>query len=118
MKYQNLQTDWMKLDFLQFSMDEKQGNIELSSIDELVNITNDIRKEKGFTDMAGEPDSEVYYNFYLEFNTAEKYLKLTAVCEGGEKDDYAIYELPMSKEETKNVMWQLISMLSTAIYNL
>lgn len=117
-RYKKLDTNLDDPECIQITDKKQEGNIILSSSDELISITNNIRKEKGFTDMAGEPDSEVYYNFYLEFNAAEKYLKLAAVCEGGEQDDCAIYELPMSNGEQRNVMWQLIGMLSTGIYNL
>lgn len=54
--------------------------------DELINLTNEIRKKQGNTDLVGiEYDNEVYYNFYLMFDTEKKSISIQAVCNYGEK---------------------------------
>lgn len=118
MRYENISTDFIDREFLCFTSNEHKGNIVLESTDELVNITNQIRKEQGNTDLVGnEYDNEVYYNFYLMFDTDKKIISIQAVCNYGEKDDEVYYELPMTEEERKNVTWKLVNMLATEIYN-
>lgn len=118
MRYENIGTDFIDRDFLQFSSDEHEGNIALWTTDELIHITNNIRKKLGYTDLVGRNyKNEVYYNFYLLFDTKKQKLSIQAVCNYGEKDDEECYELPMTQEEKANIMWQFISMLATDIYN-
>lgn len=98
--------------------DEHEGDIVLIATDELIDLTNKIRKEQGNTDLVGiEYDNEVYYNFYLMFNTEKKSISIRAVCNYGEKDDEVYYELLMTDEEKENLKWRLINMLATEIYN-
>lgn len=60
-RYKKLDTNLDDPECIQITDKKQEGNIILSSSDELISITNNIRKEKGFTDMAGEPDSEVLF---------------------------------------------------------
>ncbi len=118
MRYKDISADFIDRDFLCFTSNEHEGNIVLSPTDELVDLTNNIRKEQGNTDLVGiEYDNEVYYNFYLMFDTEKKSISIQAVCNYGEKDDEVYYELPMTEEEKENVKWKLINMLATEIYN-
>ena len=118
MRYKNITTDFIDKDFLCFTNNEHEGNIVLAATDELIHLTNEIRKEQGNTDLVGaEYDNEVYYNFYLMFNTKKKTIGIQAVCNYGKKDDEAYYELPMTEEEKINVIWKLVNMLATEIYN-
>lgn len=118
MRYENISTDFTDRDFLCFTSNEYKGNIVLESTDELVNITNQIRKEQDNTDLVGNKyDNEVYYNFYLMFDTKKKTINIQAVCNYGERDNEVYYELPMTEKEKQNVMWRLVDMLATEIYN-
>lgn len=47
MRYQNLRTDFIDRDFLDFTNESHEGNIVLVTTDELVNITNEIREKRG-----------------------------------------------------------------------
>lgn len=117
MRYEKLQADVIDRDFLDFTNKEHEGNIVLFGTDELIDITNDIRKQQGNTDLVGvDYDNEVYYNFYLMFDTCKKNISIQAVCNYGEKDDEVYYELPMTEEEKVNVMYQLIEMLARELY--
>lgn len=117
MRYLDISTDFIDKEFLEFTSNECEGNIVLCTTDELISITNEIRKNKGYTDLVGTKyKNDVYYNFYLLFNTKKKSIKIEAVCNYGEKDDKACYELPITKEEKENIMWKLINMLTTDIY--
>ena len=117
MSYENVKVDFIDHEFLCFTNDEHEGNIVLVSTDELVAITNEIRKNHGYTDLVGTKyENEVYYNFYLMFNTKEKSLSIQAICNYGEKDDEVYYELPMTKEEKENVKWKLIDILASELY--
>lgn len=118
MRYKNISADFIDTDFLCFTSGEHEGNIVLVTTDELVDITNEIRKKYGYTDLVGiEYENEVYYNFYLMFDAEKKTISIQAVCNYGEKDDEVYYELPMTEEERKNVIWKLVNMLATEIYN-
>lgn len=117
MRYKNITTDFIDKDFLCFTNNEHEGNIVLVATDELVNITNEIRKNRGYTDLVGiEYENDVYYNFYLMFDTDKKIISIQAVCNYGEKDDEVYYELPMTEEERKNVTWKLVNMLAKELY--
>ena len=118
MRYKNINADFIDTDFLCFTSDEHEGNIVLVANDELIDITNEIRKKHGYTDLVGiEYENEVYYNFYLMFDTEKKTISIQAVCNYGKKDDEVYYELPMTEEEKINVIWKLVNMLATEIYN-
>ena len=118
MRYENLRVDFIDRDFIDFTREEHEGNLLLVATDELINITNAIRKNQGNTDLVGvEYDNEVYYTFYLMFNTTEKTISIQAECNHGEKDDFVWYELPMNPREKVNVMFQLIGILAREIYN-
>ena len=117
MRYKKLEADFIDRDFLDFTNEEHEGNIVLCTTDELINITNQIRLEQGNTDLVGvDYDNEVYYNFYLMFDTRKKTVSIQAVSNYGEKDDEVYYELPMTEEEKVNVMFQLIEMLAKELY--
>ena len=118
MRYENITADFIDRYFLCFTSDEHEGDIVLIATDELIDLTNKIRKEQGNTDLVGiEYDNEVYYNFYLMFDTEKKSISIRAVCNYGEKDDEVYYELPMTDEEKENLKWILINMLAAEIYN-
>ena len=73
MRYEKLEAEFVDRDFLQFTSGEHEGDIVLCSTDELIDITNKIRLEQGNTDLVGlDYDNEVYYNFYLMFDTRKK----------------------------------------------
>ena len=117
MRYEKLEADFIDRDFLDFTNEEHEGNIVLCTTDELINITNQIRLEQGNTDLVGvDYDNEVYYNFYLMFDTRKKTVSIQAVSNYGEKDDEVYYELPMTEEEKVNVMFQLIGILAKELY--
>lgn len=117
MRYENLIVDIFDRDFIDFTSEE-EGNVILCATDELIEITNNIRKEQGNDDLVGvEYDNDVYYNFYLIFNTTKKEISIQAVCNHGEKDDEVWYKLPMTIEEERNVMFALIKCLARELYN-
>ena len=117
MRYENLKFDFVDRDFLCFTSDEHEGNIVLSATDELIDLTNKIREKHGNTDLVGiEYDNEVYYNFYLIFDTKKKDVSIQAICNYGEKDDEVYYRLPMTEEEERNVIFQPIEILATELY--
>ena len=82
MRYKNITTDFIDKDFLCFTNNEHEGNIVLAATDELIHLTNEIRKEQGNTDLVGvEYDNEVYYNFYLMFNTKKKTIGIQTISQ-------------------------------------
>ena len=118
MRYENLKVDVVDVDFLDFTNKEVEGNVVLCGTDELIEITNNIRKEHGYTDLVEvNCDNDVYYDFHLVFNTSKKEVSVQAVCNYGEKDDEVWYKLPMTIEEERNVMFVLIECLARELYN-
>lgn len=118
MRYANLTIDFVDRDFIDFTHEEHEGNLLLVATDELIAITNDIRKKLGYTDLVvADYDNEVYYSFLLTFNTTEKTIGIQAECNHGEKDDFVCYELPMNPKEKVHVMFKLIEALAREIYN-
>ena len=84
----------------------------LFGTDELISITNDIRRDLGYTDLVEvEKDNDVYYNFYLMYNFKKQEISIQAVCNYGEKDDEVWYKLPMTAEEERGVLFFLIEHL-------
>jgi hypothetical protein len=117
MRYENLSVDVVDVDFLDFTSEECEGNVVLYGDNELIHILNEIRSEQGNTDLVGvDYDNEVYYEFYLMFNTQKKRISIQGVCNYGEKDDEVWYELPMTKEEERHAMFVLLESLAHALY--
>lgn len=85
-------------------------SFDVVTADELVDAVEKQRKEKGYTDSVYD-DNEVYYNFYLQIDFSEKSLKLFAVCNHGEHDDYAEYQLPLTDEEERTLLFNVVENL-------
>lgn len=82
---------------------EDAGNFEVAASDTLIDMADQIRKDKGYTDLVSDLDNDVWYNFYLEFTDED--IRLTFTCNNGEKDDWATYQFPMTDYE-KLCMWK------------
>lgn len=85
-------------------------SFDVVTADELVDAVEKQRKEKGYTDSVYD-DNEVYYNFYLQIDFSEKSLKLFAVCNHGEHDGYAEYQLPLTDEEERTLLFNVVENL-------
>lgn len=117
MRYKMLKFNLTDSDFMIFTYSNVEGNISLCSTDELIEITNEIRKEKGYTDLVtADCDNDVYYSFYLVFNIIKREVKICASCNHGGKDDYAWYTLPMTTDEERDIMFTLIECLTRVLY--
>lgn len=93
---------------------ENEGNYIVPATDELIEITNEIRKRQGNTDLVGvEYENEVYYTHYLSFNANKKEITLQASVANGEKDDYVWYNIELLPEEKEMLMWKVIEDLLT-----
>ncbi len=90
----------------------KTWNYECLSTDELIETANNIRREKGYSDLvSAENDNDVYYNFYLQFTPDSKQLELIATCNNGEKDDWVAYSLPVTPKEKERLLFKIIEAL-------
>lgn len=106
MRFTNIQLEDLDLDY------ENTGTFYIPATDELVDLTNNIRKRQGNTDLVGvEYDNDVYYNFYLMFDVPNQEIKLQASCNHGEKDDWVWYNIPLFPEEEKMLMFKVIGAL-------
>lgn len=95
------------LEFTDVEINIDSIDLQISPTDELIDITDNIRKEKGYTDLFSI-DNDIYYNFYVVCYPDKNEIGILATCNYGKFDDYANYELPMTSEEKENVMFQII----------
>lgn len=106
MRFVDIQLEELDLDY------ENTGTFYIPATDELVELTNNIRKRQDNTDLVGvEYDNDVYYNFYLMFDAPKQEIKLQASCNHGEKDDWVWYNIPLFPEEEKMLMFKVIGAL-------
>lgn len=106
MRYKNLEIEDIDLNI---GDNVTSGNFIVCTTDELIDITNNIRLQQGNTDIVSiNKDNDVYYTFYLMFDANNEIIKLIAECNHGEKDDYVIYELPLSAKEKEKLMFLII----------
>lgn len=95
---------------IEFNVDSIDLQIEAS--DELIEAANSIREKLGYDDLVGTGyNNDVYYNFYLVSYPNKKEIKLLAICNHGEKDDYKDYELPLQASEKESLAFQVIEKL-------
>lgn len=101
-RYKDVQINSKERDCLMRNT-ECTGDFEVAASGCLISMADQIRKEKGYTDLASDSDNEVWYNFYLAFTGED--IQLTFTCNNGEKDDWATYQIPMADYE-KLCMWK------------
>lgn len=106
MRFVDIQLEDLDLDY------ENTGTFYIPATDELVELTNNIRKCQGNVDLVGvEYDNDVYYNFYLMFDVPKQEIKLQANCNNSEEDDWAWYDIQLFPEEEKMLMFKVIEAL-------
>ena len=109
MRFENIKLESFDTDM---GNGELEGNFIIPSTDELIEITNTIRKRQGNTDLVGvEYENDVYYTHYLSFNADKKEITLQASVANGEKDDYVWYNIELLPEEKEMLMWKVIKEL-------
>ena len=81
-------------------------SFDLQPTNELLRIADGIRKEKGYTDMVTDDDTDVWYNYYLDVDVVKETVTMWFSCNNGEKDDYANYTIDLSEEEIKMFIWK------------
>lgn len=107
------------IDIIELGEKEYEANYLVPATDELIEITNKIRARQGNTDLAGiNYDNDVYYTYYLIFNTDKKEISLQAEVAHGEKDDFVWYIIDLFPEEKEILMWKVIRKLLTEIENI
>ncbi len=110
MRFENIELEELILDA------DWNGTYYVPATEELVEIMNDIRSGLGYTDLvSAEYDNEVYYDFYLEFNTKDKWITLQGECAHGEKDDYVWYDILLTDEETTMLLYKIIETLAKEV---
>lgn len=86
---------------------ENVVSFDVVTTDELIDAVEKQRKEKGYTDSVYD-DNEVYYNLYLQIDFSKKSLSLFAICNHGEHDDYAEYQLSLTDEEERLILFNAV----------
>ena len=99
-----------KLDYIDIQnfewVEENILSFELLPTDELLDIADKIREEKGFTDAATNPENDVWYNYYLDVNVVNETVTMWFTCNNGENDDYANYDIELSEKEKEHFIWK------------
>lgn len=109
MRFKNIELENLDTDL---GNGEYDGNYVVPATDELVDITNKIRERQGNTDLVGvDYENDVYYTYYLYFNSDKKEIALQAEVAHGEKDDYVWYTIELLPEEKEMLMWKVIGQL-------
>lgn len=100
------------LDIFDFIMDEDgKGSFNAVADDQLIDWIEGLRKAYGYTDFI-RYDNDVYYNFFVIFDTIKREVKLCGTANGTEQDDYAVYECKLNPEEKEHIIWLIIHELS------
>ena len=106
MRFTNIRLEELDLDY------DNSGSYIVPATDELIELTNNIRKRQGNTDLVGvEYDNDVYYNFYLMFDVPNQAIKLEASSNLSEKDDWVMYDIQLFPEEERMLMFKVIGAL-------
>lgn len=99
--------NWIyNLEFREPYFDEEHNKFEVAWIiedcDALYDKANKLRQDKGYTDIP-EDDNEIFYDFELNYsmqpNGVDKNVGITFTAKNTDKDDYAIYDLPVTNYE-------------------
>ena len=91
------------------------GDFIVPATEDLIDALDAIRKDKGFTDLVGNCDNDVYYNFYLRFNPATKEIELSGTANEADEDDWQNYIIDISPEEKEQLMFYIIDALAKEI---
>ena len=86
--------------------DDQILSFDLLPTDELLDIADKIREEKGFMDASTNPNNDVWYNFYLDVDVVKQAVTMWFQCNNGEKDDYAQYDIEISEAEREQFIWK------------
>lgn len=86
--------------------DEAEMSFEVIPEDWLCDLIDEIREKDGNTDLQSNPNNDVWYNFYLEVDFDNYNIRLYAICNNGEKDDYAQYEVELDTIEEKILLYK------------
>lgn len=115
MRFENIELESLDTDL---GNGEYEGNYCVPATEELIEITNKIRERQGNTDLVGiDYENDVYYTYYLYFNTSKKEISLQASVAYGEKDDYIWYTIWLLPEEKEMLMWKVIRELLVELEN-
>lgn len=94
--------------FYNITSDSYEADWLIEYNQELEDIINKIRQDKGFTDLPKDEDNEVYYDYYLLYsrypNNPKKNVGISVTVQQSEKDDKAIYDIPLTDFEEMKLL--------------
>lgn len=115
MRFTNIELESLDANF---GSGEYDGSYCIPATEELIEITNKIRKRCGHTDLVGVGyDNDVYYTHYLIFNADKKEITLQATVAHGEKDDFVWYTIDLLPEEKEMLLWKVVRGLLVELEN-
>ena len=83
------------------------GTFIVDPTDELIEIVDMIRQEKGYKDMS-YMENDVYYNFYLDLDPKNMKIELYAACQHGIEDDELVYHIELNAIEEISLLYKVI----------
>ena len=114
--YENLKFCPVDEDWLYSNNGKLGGTIDIEASGKLIRVLNEVRLEKGYKDiMDFNIENDVWYTFSIVFDEEAGTLALSGFVNRSEKDDYAIYALPMEEEDKLDVKRQLEAFLTSNV---
>ena len=95
---------------------DTSGSFEVTATDELIAISNNIRKRCGYTDYPDE-DNDIYYNYYLTFSNEYQSVNLRFSVDHSSMDDYTDYEIALFPDEEKMLLFEIVEYLIKENHN-
>ena len=87
-------------------IEENLINFEIEDTNELIKIADNIRRKKGNKDLVKKINNDVWYNFYLDVDLKKKKIRIWFSANNSIKDDYASYEIKLTKETQNKLLWK------------
>lgn len=114
--YENLKFCPVDEDWLYSNNGKLGGTIDIEASEKLIRVLNEVRLEKGYKDIVDyNIENDVWYTFSIIFDEETGTLALSGFVNRSEKDDYAIYALPMEEEDKADVKRQLEAFLTSNV---
>lgn len=114
--YENLKFCPVDEDWLYLNNGKLGGTIDIEASEKLIRVLNEVRLEKGYKDIVDyNIENDVWYTFSIVFDEETGTLVLSGFVNRSEKDDYAIYALPMEEEDKADVKRQLEAFLTSNV---
>lgn len=91
--------------------DSDPSNFDVEPTTEMIHMLDKYREKTGHSDLVSDANNDVYYTFYLEYDTKIQECNLYGIVNHSMKDDYMAYEFPMMQSEKTYLLFKVIERL-------